>query len=88
MVAQNGRAVPLEPNELKDEVASALAQLEERHRGDLPTVARERRATARGDGEERATGPVAPERFGILQALLAHLLASCGDGREADLDAD
>ena len=29
-----------------------------------------------------------PERFGVLQALLAHLLAACGDGREADLDAD
>jgi proteasome accessory factor C len=29
---------------------------------------------------------VAPERFGVLQALLAHLLASCGDGREASLE--
>ena len=27
------------------------------------------------------SGPVAPERFGVLQALLAHLLAACGDER-------
>jgi proteasome accessory factor C len=32
-------------------------------------------------------GPVAPERFGVLQALLAHLLAACGEERSAELDA-
>ena len=31
---------------------------------------------------------MAPERFGVLQALLAYLLAACGDGKEAELDAD
>ena len=31
-------------------------------------------------------GP-SPERFGVLQALLAHLLAACGDERSATLDA-
>jgi proteasome accessory factor C len=30
---------------------------------------------------------VAPERFGVLQALLAHLLAACGEERSAVLDA-
>jgi proteasome accessory factor C len=30
---------------------------------------------------------VAPERFGVLQALLAHLLAACGEDRQAVLDA-
>ncbi len=34
-----------------------------------------------------SAGPVAPERFGVLQALLAHLLAACGDEREASSDA-
>ena len=37
----------------------------------------------------RPSAPPARSRpsFGVLQALLAHLLASCGDGREATLDA-
>ena len=30
---------------------------------------------------------MAPERFGVLQALLAQLLAACGDERSAVLDA-
>ena len=37
---------------------------------------------------ERPVGPVAPERFGVLQALLAHLLSSCGDETRGRLDAD
>jgi proteasome accessory factor C len=31
---------------------------------------------------------VAPERFGVLQSLLAHLLAACGDERSAVLEAE
>ena len=45
-------------------------------------------ADARPAVERTPAGPVAPERFGVLQALLAHLLASCGEERSADLDAD
>ena len=30
---------------------------------------------------------MAPERFGVLQALLAHLLAACGDGPRATIPA-
>jgi proteasome accessory factor C len=30
---------------------------------------------------------VAPERFGVLQALLAYLLDACGEGREAEIPA-
>ena len=33
-------------------------------------------------------GPIAPERFGVLQALLAHVLSACGENRDARLDAD
>ncbi len=36
---------------------------------------------------ERPAGPVAPERFAILQALLAYLLAACGDEKEAEIPA-
>jgi proteasome accessory factor C len=32
---------------------------------------------------ERPAGPVAPERFAVLQSLLAYLLAACGEGKEA-----
>jgi proteasome accessory factor C len=88
VLRQNGRAVPLEPDELRDEVGASLARLRDRHSGALPEIARERRPPAAATGDERPSGPVAPERFGVLQALLAHLLAACGDSREADLDAD
>jgi proteasome accessory factor C len=36
---------------------------------------------------ERPAGPVAPERFAVLQALLAYLLAECGEGRSAEIEA-
>jgi predicted DNA-binding transcriptional regulator YafY len=88
ILRQNGRAVPLEPPELRDEVREALRQLRERHTGGPPDTARERRAEPRPTVERQPAGPVAPERFGVLQALLAHLLAACGEDRSADLDAD
>ena len=87
ILRQNGRAVPLEPAALRDEVRDALRLLRARHTGAAPETARERRAESRPATERQPAGPVAPERFGVLQALLAHLLASCGDGRSADLDA-
>ena len=88
ILRQNGRAVPLEPPELRDEVREALRQLRERHTGAAPETARERRAEPRPAIERQPAGPVAPERFGGLQALLAHLLAACGENRSTDLDAD
>ena len=88
ILRQNGRAVPLEPPELRDEVREALRQLRERHTGAAPETARERRAEPRPAIERQPAGPVAPERFGVLQALLAHLLAACGENRSTDLDAD
>ncbi len=36
---------------------------------------------------DRPAGPVAPERFGVLQSLLAYLLAACGEEREAVIPA-
>src|SRR5207247_1340067 len=35
----------------------------------------------------RPAGPVTPERFAVLQALLAHLLESCGEERDALIPA-
>jgi proteasome accessory factor C len=89
ILRQNGRALPLDPPELRAGVADALALLRERHTGTAAATARERRVEpAQPAGERQLPGPIAPERFGVLQALLAHLLASCGDGRDARLDAD
>ena len=84
---QNGRAVPLEPDELRTACAEGLRQIED---------ARSRAAEARPpqDGPQHrrrnraSRAAAAPERFGVLQALLAHLLAACGDTKEAELDAD
>ena len=87
MLRQNGRAVPLEPVELVDAVVAALSTLADAHDGDAPSVAGPKRTDPRRPLPERPAGPVAPERFGVLQALLAHLLAACGDERSAILDA-
>jgi proteasome accessory factor BC len=82
----DGRAVPLEPDELRREVAASLRRVRERHEGAPPKVAR-----AAPDEDEpladRPAGPVAPERFGLLQALLAYLLAACGEEAQAVIPA-
>ncbi len=87
VLRQNGRAVPLEPVELVDAVVAALVTLADAHDGDAPGVAGPKRTDPRRPLPERPAGPVAPERFGVLQALLAHLLAACGDERSTTLDA-
>jgi predicted DNA-binding transcriptional regulator YafY len=86
ILRQDGRAEPLEPAELRDEVARALDLIAERHAGPPPVPAPA--ADQLGDGApERPGGPVAPERFAILQALLAYLLAACGEERSAAVEA-
>jgi predicted DNA-binding transcriptional regulator YafY len=83
VLRQDGRAVPLEPEELRREVASSLRRVRAGHEGRAPVPARD--APLRGvDGiPERPAGPVAPERFAVLQSLLASLLAACGENKEA-----
>ncbi len=85
VLRQNGRAVPLEPDELRDAVSEGLDRLVEQHQGEAPAPAGPKRSDPRQPLPERPAGPVAPERFGLLQALLAHLLAACGDERDAVL---
>ncbi|MGH3017320.1 MAG: WYL domain-containing protein [Gaiellaceae bacterium] len=82
----DGRAVPLEPDELRREVAASLRRVRERHTGAPPKVA----GVAPDEAEplaDRPAGPVAPERFGLLQALLAYLLAACGEEAQAVIPA-
>ena len=87
VLRQNGRAVPLGPVELVEAVQSGLAALAAAHDGDVPGIAGFKRSDPRRPLPERPAGPVAPERFGVLQALLAHLLAACGDQRSTTLAA-
>ena len=81
VLRQNGRARPLEPEELVAEVGESLARVVERHDGRAPARRRGRAELDDGAAARAAGGPVPPERFAVLQALLAHLLAACGDSR-------
>jgi predicted DNA-binding transcriptional regulator YafY len=83
VLRQDGRAVPLEPEELRREVATALRRVREGHEGKAPEPAREAPQRVVEAVGERPAGPVAPERFAVLQALLAYLLAACGEGKDA-----
>jgi proteasome accessory factor C len=87
VLRQEGRAIPLEPPALRRLVLEGARAARDAHAGPAPTP-----AAAAGEGEleltsERATGPVAPERFGVLQSLLAYLLTACGEEREAVIPA-
>jgi len=86
VLRQDGRAIPKEPDELRRELARALKLVRERHEKEP------RRLAAESDGHdeepvERPAAPVAPERFAVLQALLAYLLDKCGDDAEAEFPA-
>jgi proteasome accessory factor C len=87
VLRQNGRAVPLEPDELRTACAEGLRNVRAAHEAEPPKLAREK-AVVGPDAAERPAPPVAPERFAVLQALLAYLLAACGEARDARLDAD
>ena len=86
ILRQDGRAAPQAPPELRREVARSLRLVRERHEGVPPELAPP--AKRREEEElERVAGPVAPERFAVLQALLAYLLDRAGDAGEAVLPA-
>jgi proteasome accessory factor BC len=87
ILSQTGRARPVDPTELVELVESSARRVVEAHEGEPPKPARERRRTQGPPPAERSAGPVAPERFGLLQALLAYLLVRCGEDPSADLTA-
>ncbi|HVC87249.1 MAG TPA: WYL domain-containing protein [Gaiellaceae bacterium] len=86
ILRQDGRAVPLEPSELRRLVIEGARAARIAHEGDPPLPAAEA-VVGVSDVVERFAGPVAPERFGVLQSLLAYLLAACGDEREGTIAA-
>jgi proteasome accessory factor BC len=86
VLRQDGRAIPREPEDLRREIARALKLAQDRHEK-AP-----RRLAAESDGQEeeeteRPASPVHPERFAVLQALLAYLLDKCGDQPDAEIPA-
>ncbi len=87
VLKQGGQAVPLSPPELRREVAESLRRVRELHEGPPSVPAKEARSQPLEAPGDRTAGPVTPERFGLLQALLAYLLAACGDEREAVISA-
>ncbi len=87
ILRQDGRAVPLEPSELRRLVVEGARAARIAHEGPPPTPAVELEPSTEEGAADRSAGPVAPERFGVLQSLLAYLLAACGDEREARIPA-
>src|SRR5262245_38103513 len=79
VLRQDGRAIPLEPVELRRLVADSLRTIRDRHTGKPLEPAGEAVHPQDDEAGERLPGPVAPERFAVLQSLLAYLLMSCGD---------
>lgn len=88
ILRQDGRARPLEPVELVAHVEDALRRIHELHEGGPPEPAKPAPAAGGIEASERPSGPVPPERFAVLQSLLAHLLARCGDQKRAVIPAD
>jgi len=86
VLRQDGRAVPLEPDDLKRIAGQGLRNIRDAHSGPVPEPALAVKRREEG-APERLAGPVAPERFAVLQALLAYLLAACGEEREAEISA-
>jgi proteasome accessory factor C len=87
ILKQEGRAVPVEPKELRTLVRDGLAAARAAHEGEPRGIAEAAPESEVPPVLERTASPVAPERFAILQSLLAYLLAACGDGKEAMLPA-
>jgi proteasome accessory factor BC len=87
VLRQEGRARPLSPPELVNDVEKSLERVAKRHEGRLQRPAAPVETKDGAADLERVTGPVAPERFAVLQALLAHLLARCGDEQHVTIPA-
>src|SRR5437764_3637714 len=87
ILRQDGAAIPLEPDELRREVAQALRVVRDRHEEAPPKLAAPAPMPSAETTGERPAGPVVPERFAVLQALLAYLLAACGEGNDAVISA-
>ena len=80
-----GRIRPLDPPELVELVEADLRRVAELHSGVPvePAVVPKAEPSGALAPSTRGQGPVAPERFALLQALLAFLLERCGEENSA-----
>src|SRR5215212_11506319 len=72
---------------LRREVARALKLVRERHEAAPEQLAAKLDGRVEEEAVERGAAPVHPERFAVLQALLAYLLARCGEETQAEFPA-
>ena len=88
ILSLGGRAVPVEPAALVDAVADDLRAVAEAHSTPARTLPGAAKVSQPPEPSLQARGPsaVAPERFALLQALLAFLLARCGEGSSARVE--
>src|SRR5215204_4865188 len=87
ILRQDGRARPEEPDDLRRLVADGLRKVREVHTAAPPQPATAVAELSPDGQPERPAGPIAPERFAVLQALLAYLLAACGEEPRATIRA-
>jgi proteasome accessory factor C len=87
ILRQDGRAIPLEPSELRRLTVEGARAARNAHEGPPPTPAAFVKESDVEVVADRPAGPVAPERFGVLQSLLAYLLTACGEEREGVIPA-
>ncbi len=80
ILSLGGQVQPIEPPELVKRVAADLRAVSRVHSGRATEVELMQVAPRQApEPFRREPSPVPPERFALLQALLAYLLASCGD---------
>jgi proteasome accessory factor C len=91
IIGMDGQVAPVSPPELVEELASALARGREAHEGAAPSIAAPIELVPEVEPvtiAHRRSSPVAPERFAVLQAMLADLLESCGDAPTGEVSAE
>jgi proteasome accessory factor BC len=83
-----GQVLPLGPAEVVDAVTSALEAVRDAHSTEGPVIAPPKKIVAEVEAQPaRPANPVAPERFAVLQALLADLLETCGTDQQGSIPA-
>src|SRR5262249_43714685 len=83
ILRHEGGASPPGPAALRKLVVEGARAARRVHEGAPPVAAAEQSTPENEAAADRPAGPVAPERFGVLQSLLAYLLAACGEEKEA-----
>jgi proteasome accessory factor C len=85
VLSLGGRVTAVAPDAVADALRADLEAVAAAHAGEprTPRVVEPMPQPAPAESTRRGPGPVAPERFALLQAMLAYLLASCGEEQSA-----